>query len=148
MDIRKATEADIPAIVEMGREFYPSTHYSAHIPFCPESVAAIARTMQESGILLVADDGGALVGMAGLVVAPFMFNRAYTGAYEVMWWTSPTAQGHGVGKALLAAIEPAAAEFGVLPIQMVLLPSSPPQAAVLYERAGYAVSETSYTKVI
>jgi hypothetical protein len=33
-------------------------------------------------------------------------------------------------------------------MQMIHLPGSPPAAAKLYERAGFALSETSYTKAL
>lgn len=149
MQIRKAEAGDIPAIVRMGADFYPSTPYAAAgIPFCPESVEAIARLMQEAGVMLVADDGERLVGMVGLVVAPFMFNRAFRTAHEVVWWASPDAQGAGIGKALLAAVAPAAREAGAFSAQMLHLANSPPQAAALYERDGYAHTETCYTKVL
>ncbi|QWP79230.1 GNAT family N-acetyltransferase [Lysobacter sp. K5869] len=149
MDIRKAEAGDIPAIVGMGADFYPSTPYAAAgIPFCPVTVEAIARLMQENGILLVADDGRRLVGMVGLVLAPFMFNGAYRTAHEVMWWCDPAAQGAGVGKALLAAVDAAAKAAGAFSVQMLHLVNSPPQAAALYERLGYAHSETCFTKRI
>lgn len=147
MDIRNAEAGDIPAIVGMGADFYPHTPYAAAgIPFCPDTVEAIARLMQQSGILLVADNGGRLVGMVGLVLAPFMFNAEFRTAHEVMWWCDPAAQGAGVGKALLAAVEPAARAAGAFSVQMLHLVNSPPQAAALYERLGYAHTETCYTK--
>ncbi|MFC4728800.1 GNAT family N-acetyltransferase [Coralloluteibacterium thermophilus] len=145
--IRAATHDDIPAIVEMGRKFYATTSYPSFAPFNPESVAALARMMIDTGVLLVADEGE-LVGMAGLVVCPFMFNADVLAAHEVMWWVDPDAQGRGTGKALLSAIEPACRARGVGAIQMVHLHNSPPQAAVLYERLGYRHSESSYTKVL
>jgi hypothetical protein len=33
-------------------------------------------------------------------------------------------------------------------VQMVHLANSPPRAAAIYERMGYTLSESSYTKVI
>lgn len=145
--IRAATPADIPAIVEMGRKFYAATAYQAVAPFDADSVAGLAGMMIDTGVLLVADEGD-LVGMVGLYVGPFMFNAGLKTAHEVMWWVDPEAQGRGVGKQLLAAIEPACRARGAVSAQMVVLESSPPQAAALYERMGYRHSETSYTKVI
>jgi GNAT superfamily N-acetyltransferase len=146
--IRPATGADVPAIVAMSELFYRTTSYAAWAPFDAETVENLANTLTDSHIMLVAEDEGRLVGMVGLFVAPFMFNASLTGAYEVVWWVEPGAQGAGIGKALLAAIEPACAERGVHSVQMVHLDSSPPQAAASYERMGFRHTESSYTKVI
>jgi L-amino acid N-acyltransferase YncA len=144
MHIRPATEADIPAIVAMSACFYETTSYRGFAPFDPDAAEALARHMIADGVMLVAGDEP--VGMVGLMVVPFMFNPAHRVAYEVVWWVNPDAQGLGAGKALLQAIEPACRAKGCTAIQMVHLASSPPQAAALYERLGFAHTESSYTK--
>ncbi|XTQ92554.1 N-acetyltransferase family protein [Xanthomonas sacchari] len=143
--IRQATEADIPAIVAMSRKFYATTSYTEHAPMDEGTVEALIRQLMDS-IMLVAEVDGQVVGMVGLVVAPFMFNRDIRGAYEVVWWVEPSAQGSGVGKQLLAAVDDACLTRGVSLVVMVTLASSPPQASALYERTGYRHSETCYTK--
>lgn len=149
MHIRKATTADIQAIVAMSECFYATTRYTDFADFCAETVAELAHTLIERGIVLLAEsDAGDVIGMVGLFVAPFMFNHNRCAAYEVMWWVNPDAQGVGAGKALLAAVEPACREAGCHAAQMVHLATSPPQAAALYERLGFAHSESSYTKVL
>jgi L-amino acid N-acyltransferase YncA len=144
MHIRPATEADLPAIVAMSACFYETTSYRGFAPFDPDAAEALARHMIADGVMLVAGDEP--VGMVGLMVVPFMFNPAHRVAYEVVWWVNPDAQGLGAGKALLQAIEPACRAKGCTAIQMVHLASSPPQAAALYERLGFAHTESSYTK--
>jgi L-amino acid N-acyltransferase YncA len=146
MHIRPATEADIPAIVAMSARFYETTSYAGFAAFDPQAAEALARNMIADGVMLVAGDEPA--GMVGLMVVPFMFNPAHRVAYEVVWWVNPDAQGMGAGKALLAAIEPACRAKDCAAIQMVHLASSPPQAAALYERLGFAHTESSYTKVL
>ena len=147
MQVRNATLADLPAIVSMSAKFYATTDYTAFSDFCPGTVTGLATTLIEHGVMLVAE-AGEVVGMAGLFVAPFMFNHARKGAYEVVWWVEPEAQGAGAGKALLAAIEPACKAKGCHAIQMVHLATSPAQAGALYERMGYRHTESSYTKVL
>lgn len=141
--IRPATLADVPAILPMCRKFYESTHYTAFAPLCMDSLEAVVRGLIAEGVFLVADEGE-LVGMVGLAKVPFLFNQSRLAALEVCWWVNPEAQGHGVGKALLEAVEPACA--GCDYIQMIHLANSPPQAAALYERLGYRFSESSYIK--
>lgn len=145
--IRAATEADIPGIVRMSRIFYGTTAYTQHADMDDATVARLTRQLMDS-VMLVAERDGELVGMVGLVVAPFMFNDSIRVAYEVVWYVDPDAQGAGVGKALLAAIEPACAARGASAVVMVHLATSPPQAAAIYERMGYQHSESSFTKRI
>jgi GNAT superfamily N-acetyltransferase len=142
MQIHAATEADIPAIVAMSARFYETTSYAGFAAFDPQAAESLARNMIDSGVMLMAGD----VGMVGLMVVPFMFNPDHRVAYEVVWWVNPESQGTGAGKALLAAIEPACRAKGCTAIQMVHLANSPPQASALYERMGFAHTESSYTK--
>jgi GNAT superfamily N-acetyltransferase len=144
--IRAATRDDIPRIVEMAEQFYATTAYPAFAPLAKESAAGLAIVMIETGVMLVAEIEGRVVGMVGLFVEPFTFNVAVTVATEIVWWVDPDAQGAGVGRELLAAIEPACKERGADVVRMMCLASSPPQAAALYERMGYAPSEHAFTK--
>lgn len=146
--IRQATIADVSAIVEMARLFYATTEYRKWADFNDETVKNLTETLVKDHVLLVADEDGELKGMVALFVAPFMFNADVTAAYEVAWWVNPDAQGIGVGKALLAAIEPACKARGCTAIQMVHLSTSPPQAAAIYEHMGYAHTESSFTRIV
>lgn len=148
MEVRQATQADVPRIVEMSAKFYETTSYAGWARFNPDTVRDLASNLAENHVMLVAEeDDNKLVGMVGLFVAPFMFNADVTAAYEVVWWVDPDEQGKGAGRALLAAIEPACLAKGCKAVQMVHLASSPPQAAAIYERMGYRHTESSYTKV-
>jgi GNAT superfamily N-acetyltransferase len=144
--IRHAIHKDIGAIIAMSEKFYATTHYSRWAEFNPETVDSLATSLLENHILLVAELDDEVVGMVGLFVAPFMFNNDRIGAYEVVWWVNPDAQGAGVGMELLAAIEPACRAKGVNAIQMVMMANSPPKAQAIYEKFGYNHSETSFTK--
>lgn len=148
MQVRPATPDDVPAVVAMAERFYPTTSYAAWAEFDPATVEALAANLAENHVMLLAEDTDGICGMVGLFVAPFMFNAGSVAAYEVVWWVNPEAQGRGAGKALLAAIEPACKARGVDAIQMVHLASSPPQAAEIYARMGYAHTESSWTKVV
>lgn len=144
--IRPATTADVPAIVELSRAFYPATHYVDWCAMDDETVASLAAGLCESGVMLVAEVEGRIVGMVGLFIGPHLFNRNAIGAYEVVWYVDPAARGSRVAWRLLEAIEPECKAKGATRIQMVHMANSPPQAAALYERMGYVHSETSYVK--
>ena len=147
MIVRSAIDEDVADIVAMGRAFYDATHYAAFSPYCPASARALIDVMR-GGVLLVAQDNGELLGMVGLIVAPFPFNAAVKSAHEIMWWVNPDAQRSGVGRALLEAVEPACREAGAKLVQMTHLANSPPQAGALYERMGFTLCESSYSKVL
>lgn len=144
MVIRHATESDIASIVAMSRKFYATTHYARMTPMDDDTVAGLSRGLLDH-VLLIAEDDAETVGMIGLFVAPFLFNANATTAHEVVWWVSPDAAGNGLGRRLIEAAVAACRERGCSAIQMVHLPSSPPQAAGLYEKLGFSHSESSYT---
>lgn len=146
--IRNATLADVPEIVRMSRAFYPTTHYAQWGDMDDETVADFAAGLLTDHVFLVAEDAGRIVGMVGVLIAPFVFNKHLTGAYEVVWWVDPEARGSRIAASLLAEMEQRSKDRGATRIQMVHMPNSPPQAAALYERLGYVHSETSYTKEI
>lgn len=146
--IRKGTLADVPEIVRMSAAFYPTTHYAQWCDMDEETVADLASSLIENHIFFVAEDGERLVGIVGLFIIPFMFNRHATSAGEVVWWVDPEARGSRVAASLLQAVEGACRDAGADRIQMVHMPNSPPQAAALYEKLGYSRSEISYTKDI
>lgn len=146
--IRKGTLADVPEIVRMSAAFYPTTHYAQWCDMDEETVADLASSLIENHIFFVAEDGERLIGMVGLFIIPFMFNRHATSAGEVVWWVDPEARGSRVAASLLQAVEGACRDAGADRIQMVHMPNSPPQAAALYEKLGYSRSEISYTKDI
>jgi len=148
MKIREATSLDVSAIVDMSAKFYATTDYRHIADMCADTVEALAKTLITSGIMLVAEDAGEIIGMAGLYIGPFMFNASKTSAYEVVWWVSPDTRGSGAGKELLLAIEPAARAKGCASVQMLALATSPAHTGAMYERLGYGHSETAYTKVI
>lgn len=144
--IRRASSADAPVILAMGARFFATTHYTAFASYDDNSALALIEAMTESGVLLVAEQDGVLVGCVGLMVCPFLFDQSKRVAAEVLWYVTPEAQGAGMGKALLAAVEPACRDAGCVAVQMIHLESSPPQAGAMYERAGYALKERSYMK--
>lgn len=145
--VRPAGTDDLGAAVAMGAAFYATTSYAKIAPYCEDSAALIGRMLMEHGVLLVAESDRRIVGMVGMVLAPFLFNREVVTAHEVMWWVDPDDRESGAGVALLRAIIPACRERGARAIQMMRMIDSPPQADVLYRRLGFEPSECSYTLV-
>ncbi len=146
--IRQATIEDLSSIMEMADKFYQNTHYKGIAEFDYNAVAYLSKILIETGVVLVAESDGKLVGVVGLILVPFMFNPSKIGAHEIIWWVDPKHQGSGIGMELLKAVEPACLEMKADYIQMALLPNSPPKAETLYRVLGYNHSETAYTKVL
>lgn len=148
MHVRQATDADIGAILEMSAKFYAGTSYAGFARMDETTVRNLAKALIDSGVMLLACVEQRIVGMVGLAVVPFIFNAEKLMACEVVWWVEPDARSSGAGFALLRSVEPACKALGADVVQMIHLNNSPPQAAVLYERLGFRLSESSYTKVI
>ncbi|MDR6992470.1 GNAT family N-acetyltransferase [Luteimonas sp. 3794] len=148
MKVWQATEHDVDDIVRMSRDFYSTTTYRGYADFDEDTVRRLAETLASEHVMLIAELDGRVVGMVGLFVVPFLFNGARRMAHEVVWYVDPGAQGAGAGKALLAAIEPACRDKGADGIFMIHLSNSPPQAAEIYQRMGYAHSETVYVRTL
>jgi len=154
MRIRSATREDIPAIVEMAQRFYPESPYPAIYGDMPDSQAAglvivmldgMASHGVVPGVMLVAEDGGDLVGMLCLHIDAATFTPEII-AGEVVWWVAPSHRGGMCGVRLVRAGEQAAAERGATVSRMAVLGSSPDEAGELLQRLGYAPTETIYTK--
>jgi N-acetylglutamate synthase-like GNAT family acetyltransferase len=148
MLVRRAMENDILGIVAMAERFYPTSGYERIAPMTKESAAGLAILTMESGVMLVAEDAGALVGMACLHIEPYLFNAAVTLAQEIAWWIEPEYRGGMVAARLLYAAEAACRDLGAHAIRMATLPDSPPQAAAMFARMGYTPSENYFLKVL
>lgn len=149
MIIRKATHDDIPRIVEMAERFYASTDYPAIGPASKASLAGLAIITMESGVMLVAQtDHGEVIGMACLFIEPFTFNPSILVASELAWWIEPEHRGGALAGRMMRAIENECHGMDVNVIRMATLRNSPPQAAAIYERMGYAQSDSHYMRAI
>lgn len=130
----------------MAHEFYASLSYNAIAPLPDTQAAGLAIVLMDSHILQVAEVDGAVVGMVGLLVEPFLFNPGYTIANEVIWWVDPEARRTGAAQGLLRAVDDETEKRGCAVVRMMTMAESPPQAAALYARHGYYASEHAFTK--
>jgi GNAT superfamily N-acetyltransferase len=124
------------------------THYPQYAVMDDETVTNLILDLIEYHVVLVAILDKKIVGVIGLEIGPFRFNKHVKAAVEVIMWLNEDAQGQGFGKKMLKFIEPACKQKEANLIIMVHLANSPPQAAGIYERLGYTLGELCYTKVI
>lgn len=135
--IREATEADIPAIVEMGRAFNAASR--SPVEYDEEQAAEAARGLiaLPDGVVLVSEKG-----MIGGAIAPAYFNAAWRMAVELFWWSEDRQ-----GIRLLRAFEDWAREHGANEVRMTTLASIAGPERIL-KRRGYSPAEISYTRAI
>lgn len=146
--IRPATVADIPALLEMGRQFMEFNAYRAHAPLCEHSLAATLHSLIVEHELLVLDVDGVAQGCAGAMIAPVYWNRDVLQALELFWWVNPAHRGNGTGKALREELQATVRARGVTIWNMVALEDSMrDQVCAMYERAGMVPVERIYARV-
>lgn len=146
--VRHAVDSDIPEILSLVREFYETTEYTKFAAMDDESVKALIYSGLQSKTAIVARIGTKLVGFAGALVIPFMFNRNVRTANEVAWWVTPPERTGRLAFDMLRALDKACASAGVVAVQLSHLPNSPQGVSDAYKRCGYTHSETCYTRLV
>lgn len=140
--IREATAADLPRILEMGRDFLRASLYRDFFAENPDQMTTLAmRLMREpmSAILLALHDDRP-VGMLGLVCyRHFISDEPIAG--EVFYWVDAAAR--GIGVRLLRAAERWAHDHGATAMQMI---APDPRAEQLYSALGYRPVERTFQR--
>jgi GNAT superfamily N-acetyltransferase len=140
--IRRATEQDIPRLIEMGQRFVAETEYRDLVDAKPEQLEHTISLMLASpaNVVLVSESKEAVTGMLAAVVYEHPFSGTLTGS-ELVWWVDPEARGDGLR--LLRAAEAWAKDAGASRMQMVA-PNE--KVATLYRRLGYVEMETAFQR--
>lgn len=145
--IRVATHGDIPAMVEMGREFHAAAGWGDVAEFVEDDCAASLAVMIDapSMIVLALEDQGQLVGMAGGVSSPCYFNHRVTLGQELFFWINPEQRGGGM--IFKKVLEAEARRIGCDAWIMIALENIRPDATgALYRRGGYRPAERNWIK--
>jgi GNAT superfamily N-acetyltransferase len=152
--IRRATEQDIPKIVEMAERFYPLSPYPAIYGEMPREQAAglVIVSMQgriehgiAPGIMLVAEKDGALIGMLAMFLDAATFTpRVIAG--ELVWWMEPEHRGGIDAVRLIREAEKEAKARGAHVSRMAVLGTSPEEASAILRRMGYTPTEWIHSK--
>lgn len=142
--IREATAADLPALHGMVQEFLQTSRYGLVLSAEPGRVEATVGLLEAlGGVVLVADDGGTLVGLLALVVGPHPLTGEVV-AEELAWWVAPVARYGRVGLRLLRAAEAWARDQGV--VWLTLADPLALDTVGRYARFGYTAIETRSIK--
>lgn len=140
--IRRATEDDIPRLVEMGKQSAaftsPATSYN------PEKVEDALRKAMQYGFLVVNDNGGeANAAVVGALV-PEWFSQDLMG-FVLSVFVDPKYRGAGIAQELLDAFENWAKESGAACVY-VSSPFDEWATESIYQRRGYQLRSKSFRK--
>lgn len=133
--IRKATEADIEDLVEMGASFHAAAKHPSR--YNPEHARDLLEAMFKQGAVFRSDKG-----MIGGLLSPAYCNRNWLMAVELFWWSEDRQ-----GLKLLRAFERWAKDVGADEVRMTTL-ASHPDVETIISRMGYAPAEISHVKVL
>jgi hypothetical protein len=136
--VRLAVEADIPAIVELGRLFHARSSY-ADKTYSPEKVTATVKAVIETGTVLVSGDP--IHSMGAAIKGPMWFSEG-DAAQELFLWGPD-------GKMIREALEAWATDQGCDSFSMVCLEDDKAvQMTRLYRMAGYKPVERHFLKAL
>ena len=134
--IRNATAADAAAITAIYSHhvLHGTATFDTIAPSIDVMASKIESFIAQGWPFLVADEDGAVVGYA--YAAQFRDREAYRYACENSIYILSERRGHGIGKALLAALIPAAEEAGFR--QMIaVIGGGEPASVALHESCGF-----------
>lgn len=146
--IRDATQDDAEALIRMGAAYVEEAGHLARFgaEFCPQSFLTTCEGLARTGIMLVAEHDGEVVGMLGAAFIPVLWNYKVLQAQETWWYARPDRR-KGLGVALLREFEARATAQGVV-LSAMVAELGPRGDAVgrLYEAKGYAPAESVFLK--
>lgn len=145
--IRKATIADVPALIELGREFAAVSPYNSE--YSEQAVGSVLETLIVNGVVLVYESSGSIYGGLLGMLAPVWFSLSDKIAVEVAWWVAPQHRGGRGGIGLIRAFELWAKESGAVSVALsdILIDNGFAVGGAL-SRMGYTLSERTHTKEI
>jgi GNAT superfamily N-acetyltransferase len=147
--IRNATEADVDTIVRMARHFIAFAPHATIAEYEDTDLANAIRACMEHGVLLVAEQDDAVVGMLFGIVSGLWFAPRTLWASELAWWVEPAARGGTAGIRLVTAFQDWALKQGAKVVAMSSLHlDHDTRVGNVLERMGFSPSEHTYIKRI
>ena len=137
VEIRAATDADIPTLVGLMTSFYAEADLPLPVAAATRAFETLLADEQLGGVWLASIDGEP----AGHVVLTVCFSMEYGGLRGFIddLYVRSAVRGRGVGAGLLAAARASAVERGVRALHVEAGPDNQ-TARRLYARAGYVDS--------
>lgn len=111
VEIRKGTEQDIEQAVELGKAYYKESAFGS-MEFDESKARELCSSLLKSGLGIVADDNGQIVGMMGAILITHVFTDTLM-AQDVLVYIKPEYRGKGISSRLIAVYVNWAENHGV-----------------------------------
>lgn len=148
MLIREAINDDVDAIIDMAEKFWQHTQFKNEV-FCRDTVMSKVYQCMDDDLCLVAQKNGFIIGFVCGVRGSILANDSVSAGTELAWWVEPEYRGSSAGVDLLTAIENKAKDTGIKYWNMAYMESSmPDKVKCIYQKMGYSLQESLYTKVL
>lgn len=151
MTVRRATRADAPAIIAMGRELIAESPNYRGEPLSEEKVMALGERLQgtllaQDGCVLVTERDGELVGMMVICIVERFFGDGKF-VTDLTLYVKPPYRGSLAFPRLVQAAERWARDQGVFKVVFGVSTEIHPQETVhAYQRMGYTLNGYTLTK--
>ncbi len=151
MNVRRASQGDVSAIIRMGLAFIESVPALSRVGIDEPATRALIERLVSSddAAIFVVESGGDPFGMLAIVSYEYYFNPEFTMSQELFWWVDEEHRNSGCASEMLSAAESWSRSRGVRAMQMISLDESDGDAvSAMYVRRGYVPLERSYVKEI
>lgn len=145
MQIRVATLADVPTMLQMGQRFLQGTRYRRFLNLDLQKQTQLVTELvqHDTGEVFLAEDTQ-VSGMLGMTLSNNPFDGVKT-AMELFWWVEPSRRGSFAAKRLLRTAEAWAKAQGAVRLLMVV---PEPTVARFLEKLGYDYVESIYQRLL
>lgn len=141
-----ARAEDFSKVLPLAQKFYAEHPHSSTMEFDMESAYRLYLDLVEHGFIVLAWEEQEVVGMLGMMVGPFILNKNYKVATEVLWWVAPEHRQGRKGLAMLKLAEQLAKIDGCHSVTMSSLTVGPDGVNSVYVHRGYYEMEKSFVK--
>jgi len=149
--VRSAIAEDLPRYLPLGQAFHAASPMHGVIPFDVDGYSDFyLRAMLDPTVgVWLAEDEGAVIGIAGALFYPMYFSPTSMVVQELWWWLTPEARGKGAGQAMYKTIESWAIAKGAVALFMIALEDErADKMASLYARKGFRPMERTYIREV
>jgi len=133
LPIRPATEADLPTLIEMQRDFYALEGIEFDAGAAQRSMGMLISDPMLGRLLVIEED--TVVGFAAIM---FGFSLEFRGRSALLdeLYVAPHARGRGLGSAMLRFVEDLCADASATVLQLEVRRDND-RANALYQRVGF-----------
>ena len=147
--IRKAELRDVPFVVKLVKEFFEESLNDYGLLLEDAAIFETLENYAKNHIGIIAEENEEIVGVAGGLVSPSIFDKSQLIGQETIWYVDKRYRGGVIGFKLIKAFEEECKKRGAHLIAMVHLGNL--YADILdriYKHRGYKLMEQQYIKKI